>query len=228
MTNALLIAITAQFVPIETYRYGGFRPDSETGINGYVNWSLSPFYIDALLDGEAFPSVSAQRLAIFSIDGTTLQADDPNDDSDLLYLPYVNITCLQEMGVLNMYTNNDGQTLPRFYPVNNLTGVINATQAFSRDSWVNFYTNETTREDLEMLLFRLPVSSDAPDLSPVANSTGPCFIPLSTQCRLVCTIVMHVTLSNSSKIVQVALLISWSCDGRLFGATLLPYIVGIL
>ena len=229
MTNALLIAITAQFVPIETYRYGGFRPENLTGIRGYVDWSLSPFYIDALLDGEAFPSVSAQRLAIFNINGTALQANDTNDDSDLLYLPYVNISCLREMGVLPTYTNNDGQTLPRFYDVNNLAGVINVTQTFSRDSWVNFYTNETTRDDLQMLLFRLPDSNDAPDLSPVVDSTGPCFIPLSTQCRLVCTIVMHVTLSNRSKIVQVALLIlSWSCDGCLFGATLLPYIVGIL
>jgi len=193
VTNALLIAITAQFVPIETYRYGGFRPDSETGINGYVNWSLSPFYIDALLDGEAFPSVSAQRLGLFDLEGNDLMAA---DGSDLLYLPYVDIPCLVRMNVSEDYTNDNGQTFPRFYPVENenLTAVTGITEAFSRNSWIDFYNNRTYVE----YLFGVSSSSEYEDISPLANSAGDCFIPLSKQCRLVCTIIMHVTLSSSS------------------------------
>ena len=72
VTNALLIAITAQFIPIETYRFGGYRPEDLTGLQGFVDWSLSPFYIDALLDGEAFPAVSAQQLGLFADNGTAL------------------------------------------------------------------------------------------------------------------------------------------------------------
>jgi len=182
VTNALLIAITAQFVPIETYRYGGFRPDNQPGIRGYVNWSLSPFYIDALLDGEAFPSVSAQRLGLFDLNGDPVPTDDPEDTSDLLFLPYVNITCLTEMGVLDTYTSG-GQTLRRFFPVNNLTipGLkMQITEAFSRNSWVNFYTEN--QEQLNNLLFNIS-EPDAEDRSPVTNTTGPCFIDQSMQCR---------------------------------------------
>lgn len=192
MTNALLIAITAQFVPIETYRYGGFRPDSETGINGYVNWSLSPFYIDALLDGEAFPSLSAQRLGLFDLEGNDLMAA---DGSDLLYLPYVDIDCIM-LNVSVNYTNSNDQTFPRFYPVEdeNVSAIINARFAFSRNSWIDFYNNRTA---VETLLYGVPDTDDYVDFSPLANSTGGCFIPLSKQCRLVCTIIMHVTTSSS-------------------------------
>ena len=161
------------------------------GLNGYVNWSLSPFYIDALLDGEAFPSVSAQRLGLFELDGTALEAPDP-DGSDLLFLPYVDIDCLTMNGVSDTYTT-DGQTRDRFFDVPNITLIrpetglpLTITRAFSRNSWINFYTNTTTLENIEQLLYMIP-TDDYQDRSPSANTTGPCFLMESFQCRLVYT-----------------------------------------
>ena len=192
MTNALLIAITAQFIPIETYRYGGYRPENFTGLQGFVNWSLSPFLIDVLFDGEAFPAVSAQQLGLFNNDGNSLGenngepvgVDVPNtDDSTLLYLPYADIECLIEMGVPLSYNDSSGNLRARFFSVN--TSILpDNLMAFSRDSWRDFYTNQ--RSLLNQLLYRLPNGSDADDRSPVATapkSFGLCFLNDTTTCR---------------------------------------------
>ena len=188
MTNALLIAITAQFIPIETYRFE-YRPENLMGIQGYVNWSLNPFYIDALLDGEAFPAVSAQQLSLFNNDGDSLNEGDgrpymsPNggdNSSNLLYLPYINFTCLLENDVSLSYVEN-GNTRARFFTVNvTIEGnVMPNYMTFSRDSWRNFYRNRNYTD----LLYTLSTGNDFDDLSPGAQSFNVCFNQLSTQCR---------------------------------------------
>ena len=192
MTNALLIAITAQFIPIETYRYGGYRPENFTGLQGFVDWSLSPFRIDVLFDGEAFPAVSAQQLGLFNSSGRSLGESDgepvgvdvPNtDDSTLLYLPYANITCLINNSVPLSYNDSSGNLRATFFSVN--TSILQDNlMAFSRDSWRDFYTNQ--RSLLNELLYQLPDGSDADDRSPVATnpmSFGRCFLDNTTSCR---------------------------------------------
>ncbi len=76
ITNALLIGFTSQFVPFRVYIFGDYGGDQHDLIRGslydndtdllplvgYVNWSLSEFPIDVLLDGNAFPAYTAQEV----------------------------------------------------------------------------------------------------------------------------------------------------------------------
>ena len=158
-----------------------------------MNWSLSPFYIDVLLDGEAFPAVSAQQLGLFDNDGNALDEDRGrpymsanrgDNSSDLLYLPYVDFGCLINNNMQNVslsYNDNDGNTRARFFTVNvTIEGnVMPNYMTFSRDSWRNFYLNENYTN----LLYTLPVGGDFDDRSPEAQSFGICFNRISTQCR---------------------------------------------
>ena len=154
-----------------------------------MDWSLSPFFIDVLFDGEAFPAVSAQQLGLFDLEGNALEerngipvgVDVPNtDDSPLMYLPYANISCLMDNGVPLSYSENTRAT---FFSVNITIGgeLRSDYMAFSRDSWQNFYTNQQSL--LDQLLYTLPNGSDVDDRSPVAMSFGDCFLQNNTTCR---------------------------------------------
>lgn len=157
-----------------------------------MDWSLSPFLIDVLFDGEAFPAVSAQQLGLFNLSGNALEEKDgipvgvdvPNtDDSPLIYLPYANIDCLMREGVPLSYNETNGNTRATFFSVSiTIEGELRSDyMAFSRDSWQNFYTNQ--RSLLDQLLYTLPNGSDFNDLSPVAMSFGTCFMRNTTTCR---------------------------------------------
>ena len=72
LTNGLLIAITANFIPFEVYVRNGYSDQYKNSIknsafgnatrihdlSGYIQWSVSPFPLSALLDGQAFPAYS--------------------------------------------------------------------------------------------------------------------------------------------------------------------------
>ena len=55
-----------------------------------MNWSLSPFPVDRLLDGHSFPAFTAHQLPLFDVEGNVL----PNQSDSALYLPYVDIDCM--------------------------------------------------------------------------------------------------------------------------------------
>ena len=157
-----------------------------------MNWSLNPFYIDALLDGEAFPAVSAQQLSLFSGSDSLnegngrpyMSANGGDNSSNLLYLPYVEMGCLINNDMQNVslsYTDGNGNTRARFFTVNvTIEGTVMPNyMTFSRDSWRNFYQNPNYTN----LLYTLPTGDQFDDLSPQAQSFGICFNQLSTQCR---------------------------------------------
>lgn len=161
-----------------------------------MDWSLSPFLIDVLFDGEAFPAVSAQQLGLFDLEGNALEerngmpvdVDVPNtDDSPLMYLPYADIGCIinsfRANGVPLSYNETNGNTRAMFFSVNvTIGGELRSNyMAFSRDSWQNFYTNQQSL--LDQLLYTLPNGSDADDRSPVAMRFGDCFLRNTTTCR---------------------------------------------
>ena len=65
------------------------RQDSRA--SGFVSFSLSPFQIVNLLDGDAFPGFAAHQLQLYDLEGERIQDDDGND---LLYLPFIDFNCL--------------------------------------------------------------------------------------------------------------------------------------
>lgn len=161
-----------------------------------MDWSLSPFLIDVLFDGEAFPAVSAQQLGLFNLTGHALEesgaipvgVDVPNtDNSPLMYLPYADMDCIMNSFIANgvpfSYNETNGNTRATFFSVDiTIEGQLRSNYtAFSRDSWQNFYTNQ--RSLLNQLLYVLPNGSDYNDLSPVAMSFGTCFLRNTTTCR---------------------------------------------
>ena len=191
MTNALIIAITAHFTPFNVYSYGGYRPENLTGLQGYVNWSLSPFYIDSLLDGEAFPAVSAQQLVLIDDIGNSLKENngipymanntDGDGSSDLLYLPYADVGCLIREGVSTSYIDSHGRMRARFFVVNvTIEGELQMNVSFSEDSWEDFYRNENVS-----LLYNITGDNGGPlfNRSPRRQSFGLCFNKRNHTCR---------------------------------------------
>ena len=59
-----------------------------TTVSGYLEWSHNSFKVDNLLDGHAFPSFTSQNLQIHKLNEIATD--------DLLYLPFINCSCLQE------------------------------------------------------------------------------------------------------------------------------------
>ena len=59
--------------------------------SGFVSFTVSPFQIVNLLDGAAFPGYAAQQLQLYDLDGNRMTDGNGND---LLYLPFINFTCL--------------------------------------------------------------------------------------------------------------------------------------
>ncbi len=68
VTNAFLIGFISQFVPFQIYSLGGYGNvdsnggDTDTSLSGYVNWSLSRFPVEVLVDGDSFPAYIDQNV----------------------------------------------------------------------------------------------------------------------------------------------------------------------
>ena len=116
LTNGLLIAITAQFIPFQVYVRGGYsaeyiksienssfgRDTKVHDLSGYIQWSTSPFALSRLLDGQAFPAYSAQALEMYDDSGNEVTND--NGES-ILYLPFIDFECLYEAVRYNVSTS---------------------------------------------------------------------------------------------------------------------------
>ena len=87
-----------------------FFGDGDSRASGYVDFSLSPFQIANLLDGLAFPGPAAQQLQLYGVDGERIT--DPNSGDDLLYLPFINFTCLSEELRSSGFANATQQFVP--------------------------------------------------------------------------------------------------------------------
>ena len=59
----------------------------------YLEWSLSSFKVDSLIDGRAFPAFTAHKLLIYDLNGQKI-LDELGDE--LLYLPYIDFECVSE------------------------------------------------------------------------------------------------------------------------------------
>ena len=183
VTNAILIAITSNFVGFEVYRRGGYQDDyndtglvpqengHDQGLSGYVNWSSTEFLVDDLVDGSAFPVYSAQRLVLVNDDGTDVRKVEngrkvPIDEDDPpLYLPFINFTCIKSD------LSNCSDSLESF-AVNQLNGE-RTVDTYTEDNYKSFYMDRECRK----LVFNVD-DNDSP-----RNSTlGPCFNSFQT-CR---------------------------------------------
>lgn len=195
ITNAVLIAVTSNFVGFEAYRRGGYRDDyngtgtltvmdvvlqgsivpdesgSDQGLSGYANWSSTVFEVSDLIDGSAFPAYSAQSLELLNGDGSTASVirGDVKDNSPPLYLPFINFECL---------TNNFGNS-------NCTVNTTTVTVSPFRDETL---TNITTFTEIQYEMFyrsincRQLVFDVSPDDSPSNSSRGECFDDTAT-CR---------------------------------------------
>ena len=198
VTNALLIAVTSNFVGFEVYIRGGYRDDynrtvivpdndgarqivpdndgARQGLSGYVEWSQSVFLVSDLLDGEAFPAYNAQSLELLSDDG-----EDPSDGSSSdppLYLPYINFTCLNNYLVeCNVSTTT--------VMVERYSGNDTLVETFSESQFEAFYSNEDCRN----LVLRVSDPSESPKNAEDYNVTGKCF--LEHTCRLLLLIAIY-------------------------------------
>ena len=129
LTNGFLIAITAQFVPLElVYIKGDYRDDYEAALSrnfteeyplgrysGYPTFSTSLFDVSSLLDGQAFPFYEVQELDEYDDNGTQIFVDDPSNpgtEVEVLHLPFIDFDCLDTMGY-----DTDGCTVPYIYVV---------------------------------------------------------------------------------------------------------------
>ncbi len=116
LTNGLLIAVTAQFIPFNVYIHGGYSDQYKSSIentafgnatrthdlSGYIQWSVSPFPLSALLDGQAFPAYSAHALVMYDDRGNIITNE--NEES-ILYLPFIDFECLYDAVTYNISTS---------------------------------------------------------------------------------------------------------------------------
>ncbi len=170
ITNAFLIGVTAQWVPFEVYDRGDYQDEYNPApfdfdlkdLSGYVNWSLSNFPIEDLVDGRAFPAMNAQELPLYDDDGDEVT----NADGDtLLYLPWINTDCLEEK------LSNPSTFL---FNVTNIT-IGGRTEelitAFTEDTWSDFYNKKDNRE---LLFIPAPDDNETPEEGSVFD--GSCFV----------------------------------------------------
>ena len=188
LTNALLIAITSNFVGFEVYTRGGYdemydgREDvypfraivplgedaADQGLSGYANWSTTSFLVNALVDGEAFPAYSAQSLEFLSDNGEPVEILNRTRDEVALYLPFIDVTCVKMMS-----SCADGNTVEvRVVRYNETEDDMQL--AFTENGYKRFYENQTCRE--------LVLRTRSDNMSPKRGSQGPCFRN-DTTCR---------------------------------------------
>jgi hypothetical protein len=184
VTNALLIAITSNFVGFEVYRRGGYSDDytgmvtdtlvgevpivpvndsnSNQGLSGYANWSSTAFEVLDLVDGRAFPAYSAQSLEFLNADGSevTVIFREEGDDTSPLYLPFINFTCLSDM---KEKCSAQTTTVEVSLYYDDMT-TTNTT--FTEQQYERFYANESCSK----LVF-----DAGRDDSPENGTDGPCF-----------------------------------------------------
>ena len=184
VTNALLIAITSNFVGFEVYRRGGYKdeyvgrnlsfvPDesgSDQGLSGYANWSTTEFSLDDLLDGDAFPAYSAQSLEYQNPDGSEVEVISGDSRGTPLYLPFVNFACLDIMAPDNNCTFET--TIIRVQDTYNEESEGNVT-TFTDDQYERFYEDDNCKT----LLFDADTSESPP-------SNGTCYRS-GFQCRYI-------------------------------------------
>ena len=189
VTNALLIAITSNFVGFEVYRRGGYSDDytgmvndtlvgelrpivpvndsnSNQGLSGYANWSSTAFEVRDLVDGRAFPAYSAQSLEFLNADGSevTVISGDKGDDTSPLYLPFIDFACLKQ----NCSVNTTDVEVFLYYD-----DMTTTNTTFTERQYERFYENANCTQ----LVF-----SAGRDDSPENDTLGGCFNNATT-CR---------------------------------------------
>ena len=192
LTNALLIAITSNFVGFEVYTRGGYdemydgREDvfpfqpivpigeeaADQGLSGYANWSSTSFLVSTLVDGEAFPAFTAQSLEYLSDDGEPAEIIMNGTRGDVaLYLPFIDMECIENMD--RSPSCVDGNTVQvrvvRYNETENETPWV-----FSENGYRRFYERQECRS--------LVVNASSDNASPDRGGLGDCFNPNST-CR---------------------------------------------
>ena len=196
VTNAVLIAVTSNFVGFEVYRRGGYRDDyngtgaitvmgeelqgdivptnssdRDQGLSGYANWSSTVFEVNDLVDGRAFPAYSAQSLEFVNADGSEVEViSGAMDGTPILYLPFINFTCLaaNSMLVNCILPETTVISVSPFYDEDATTATT-----FTEMKYENFYSSK----NCSRLVFNV-----GRDDSPGTGSRGDCFIP-SAKCR---------------------------------------------
>ena len=142
VTNAWLIAVTANFIPLLVYQGLGYQAavDPNSTTLGYVNWTLSSFDLSLLINSGSFPFLNTMQLGQYDQNDNIIE----RNGSPLLYLPFVNYTCMQSSGCFNMSANaTDAFTLAQWqsiYQGNTLTST-NAT------CWSLLFTLENPEEN---------------------------------------------------------------------------------
>jgi hypothetical protein len=185
VTNAILIAITSNFVGFEVYIRAGYDdqyrgvdldlvPNEEAarqGLSGYANWSTTSYEVDVLVDGSAFPAFTAQSLKFVNDDGSAVEVvDGPGGDGNLpLYLPFINFTCIEEMAE----DNDCDMAVLSNISITTYDGNENET-TFAADEYAKFYGKRECRD----LVFNMGDTS----ASPGNSSKGPCYDG-ETPCR---------------------------------------------
>ena len=181
VTNALLIAITSNFVSFEVYTRGnydreyngsGLVPDersADRGLSGYANWSTTTFNILDLADGDAFPAYSAQQLNSVNDDGTDVKILTAGSD-DVLYLPFIDFDCLAANHDDPQY-NCTSYSITE-YESEKIDGSNETLVSFSSKQYESFYDSAACRQ--------LVVNTKS--RSPTGSQLGPCF-DNSTSCR---------------------------------------------
>ena len=191
LTNALLIAITSNFVGFEVYTRGGYdemydgREDvypfqpivplgeeaAFQGLSGYANWSSTSFLVSTLVDGEAFPAFTAQSLEFLSDDGEPVEIVNGTRDGVPLYLPFIDMECvIQNSTMMNRSCVDMNIVQVRVVHFNETEDDIQ--WAFTENGYRRFYERRDCRD--------LVVVTDSDNESP--KRLRPCFNPNST-CR---------------------------------------------
>ena len=181
VTNAWLIAVTANFIPYLVYTGLGY--DAVQKMNypnttlGFVHWSQSNFGLQTLLNDSvgsyhAFPRPSVMKLKLYDKAGNVVTSSTSSSDY-LVYLPFVNYNCMRINGCYNTSSNlTDGFTYSEW---NNVTkGLTMSTKG----------TNTTCRD----FLYQLDDPSDMKGTSFIKRfvtaDMGGCFDATVT-CRFV-------------------------------------------
>eukprot|EP00731_Ephydatia_muelleri_P029832 Em0021g355a len=131
ITNAWLIAVTANFIPYLVYTGLGY--DAVQKMNypnttlGFVHWSQSSFGLQTLLNdsvgsSSAFPFPAILELKVYDEAGNVVTSSTSSSDY-LVYLPFVNYTCMRMNGCYNV-TNN-------------------RTDGFTKSQWKSVFTGQT-------------------------------------------------------------------------------------
>lgn len=190
VTNALLIAITSNFVGFEVYIRGGYRDEYnntedlvprdngyDQGLSGYANWSSTVFDVIDLVDGEAFPAYSAQGLQYVNDDGSDVRViSGGNPDDTPLFLPFIDFSCLNTSATSVRCDLDTTKIGVKRFIYNGSMDAEETVETFTDTQYKRFYNSRNCRS----LLINAS-SDDSPEEGSIAESS--CFIR-DHQCRL--------------------------------------------